>query len=476
MAQPNNRRPHATRRNDRLAKGLVVAFVLLASVIAVLAFVFVKNTVARWTMTGLDGIAITESGGSKNPPSENVPVPTGPLQTTEGMAAKPWDGVSRINILFLGLDARDWDSEDTRVGDPARSDTMILFTIDPLSKTAGMLSIPRDLWVNVPNYGYNKINQAYFIGDARKLPGGGPGLAAKTVEQFLGVPIDYYAQIDFFAFVDFIDTLGGIEVDVPEEITVDPIGPHNTVVLQAGKQNLKGDVSLAYARNREVGDDFGRSGRQMQVIMAIRNKIISLNMLPTLVTKAPVLYRELSNGIHTNLDLQQIIQLALLAQSIPQENIKQHVIGPSEISFGSSPDGLSILIPVPDKIRLLRDQVFTTGGPVSPAAVSSDPAELMKAEAAKVLVKNGTSSAGLGGRTTDYLSSLGISVLEPGNADEMLPSTTIYDYSGKPYTVKFLVDQLKINKNRIFNRFDPNAQVDIIVILGADWARDNSLP
>ena len=74
---------------------------------------------------------------------------------------------------------------------------MILLTIDPLTKTAGMLSIPRDMWVNIPGFGYSRINTAYSLGEGSKLPGGGPELARKTVEQFIGVPIQYYAQIDF---------------------------------------------------------------------------------------------------------------------------------------------------------------------------------------------------------------------------------------------------------------------------------------
>ena len=199
----------------------------------------------------------------------------------------PWNGTNRVTILILGLDYADWQSED-RLG-PARSDTMILLTIDPGSMTAGMLSIPRDLWVTMPGIlGYHKINTAHRFGELYEMPGGGPGLASRTVEQLLGVKIDYYARIDFYAFESFIDELGGIEVNVPEEIKVDPIGEHNTVVLKPGTQLLDGPTALGYARNRYTADgDFDRSARQHQVIMAIRNRILSLNMLPMLVYKAP---------------------------------------------------------------------------------------------------------------------------------------------------------------------------------------------
>ena len=89
---------------------------------------------------------------------------------------------------------------------------MILLTIDPLTKTAGILSIPRDMWVKFPGFGYSRINTAYSSGEGNRFPGGGPELARKTVEQFIGVPIQYYAQVDFHTFVEFIDLIGGIEV------------------------------------------------------------------------------------------------------------------------------------------------------------------------------------------------------------------------------------------------------------------------
>jgi LCP family protein required for cell wall assembly len=471
---PTSNRPiqfKLPRRPDKLTAGLLVGFVVVAGVTAVLAFVFVKDLVASWTMTDLGGVNIQPGEVTGNNPQVEGTVPPGPLQPALGPTPQPWDGVSRVNILFVGLDYRDWEA-----GEIPRTDTMILFTVDPLSKTAGALSIPRDMWVNVPRYGYFKINTAYFLGERDKLPGGGPGLAMRTVEEFIGVPIHYYAQVDFSAFTQLVDTLGGVEIEVPEEIKVDPIGPNNTVILQPGRQLLNGEVLLGYARNRYDGSDFARASRQQQVIMAIRDKVVGLDMLPTLIGKAPALYQQLSAGIHTNLDLQQVIQLALLVvQDIPRENIRQAVIGQSEVTFGKSPDGLDILKPITDKIRIKRDDIFTTGGPVGPS-LSGDPVELMKGEAARVQVFNGTYTAGLGGRTSEYLAALGASMLEPGNADEVTLSTAIYDYTGKPYTVRYLVDLMHIDPNRIFNRYDPNAQVDVTVVLGADWANTNSMP
>jgi LCP family protein required for cell wall assembly len=454
---------------------VLVAFLIVASITAVLAFNLVRNFFAS---TGIiqvpggppilsgdgSGVAGAEAGEEES----SVPAPEGPLQNPSDPTPVPWDGASRVTILIMGLDFRDWEANET-----PRTDTMILFSVDPVSKTAGMLSIPRDMWVNIPGLGYNKINTAYRWGEVYNLPGGGPGLAMKTVEQFLGVPINYYAQIDFMAFVRFIDELGGLDMHIRQEIVVDPIGPGNTRTLEEGVQTLDGATTLAYARMRYTeGGDFDRSSRQMEVIMALRDQILQFNQMPMLISKSPKLYRELASGIRTNLTLDQVIQLALLAAQVDRESIKQGIIGPpKQVEFATNPeDGQAILIPVPDQIRILRDEVFATGGPVGPAAVASDPGELMKAENARVVIMNGTTTAGLASKTSEMLRGDGMNIIGENNADQSYGSTTIYDYTGKPYTINYLIERLNLEASRVVNRFDPNAAVDIEIILGEDWA------
>lgn len=167
-----------------------------------------------------------------------------------------------------------------------------------------------------------------------------------------------------------------------------------------------------------------------------------------------------------------MIQLALLATKIDRESIKQGIIGPpKQVEFATNPeDGQAILIPVPDQIRVLRDEVFATGGPVGPAAVNGDPEELMKAENARVVVMNGTTTAGLASKTSEMLRGNGVNIVGENNADQAYGATTIYDYTGKPYTIKYLIQRLNIPDSRVVNRFDPNAASDIEIILGEDWA------
>ncbi|GAP13423.1 transcriptional attenuator, LytR family [Longilinea arvoryzae] len=451
---------------DRVTIILLVVFVIAAIVAGFFAFRFFSSLVKSWTITSLDGAPV--DNGQSAPGTISTTSPGG-FNPSSAPTAEPWDGNSRVTILLMGLDFRDWES-----GEVPRTDTMMLLTVDPLSRTAGMLSIPRDMWVNIPGYDYSKINNAYRFGELDKVPGGGPGLAMQTVEEFLGVPIQYYVQVDFDAFVKIIDEVGGVKVDVPQEITLEAVGSLEEVTLQPGRVTLPGNLALSYARIREgAGDDFGRAARQQQVIMGVRDRILDFNQLPTLIAKAPAIYNELSSGIHTNLTLDQIIQLAWLMPQIDKQNIKSAVIGTDAVEFGKSPDGLDILRPIPDKVRLVRDEVFTTGGPVGPAAVAEDPVELMKAEAATVSLQNGTATAGLASKTTELLKPDGLNIVEETNADGIYDVTTIFVYGAKPYTVRYLIQKMGLENARVVNRYDPSVGYDIAVALGNDWAAKN---
>jgi len=354
---------------------------------------------------------------------------------------------------------------------------MILLSVDPVSKTAGMVSIPRDLWVSIPGFqDPSRINAAYRLGETYELPGGGPELAMQTVESLLGLKIDYYALIDFATFEKFIDEIGGAKIEIPKKIKVDPINGETTV-LKKGEQVLPGSLALAYARARYTeGGDFDRAQRTQQVIMGIRNRIINANALPGLIARAPAIFNQLSTGITTNLGLDQAIQLAVLAQQVPEENIKQGVIGSEQVTFGKSPEGDDVLKMRPEQVRILRDEIFTSEGAASPLMAGSTIEELVKAENASVSVLNGSGTPGLATRTADYLKSLGVNVVSTGDAPEQTIYTTVISHTGNPYTLKYLVGLMSIPPNTIYNRFDPASPVEIELSLGADWANSNTMP
>lgn len=471
---------------DRVKVILLVVFVVLAISTAAVAFVWAKNVFASWSMTSLTdpGAQSSTNQTTNGQPSNKIPevpagAPTNALQIApDGPAPQPWDGKTRVTLLFMGLDYRACDNQENfaecDTSSASRTDSMMLVTVDPASKTAGMLSLPRDLWVQIPGFDYGKINTAYFLGESYKMPGGGPAVAMQTVQEFLGVPIQYYAQVDFNAFVKIIDTMGGLDMHIKERIKVGAIGKPS-FYIEPGVQTLDGATVLGYARNRYTeGGDFDRARRQQEVILATRQQVLQFNMLPTLVAKAPALYNEVQSGISTNLTLSQAIQLAWLLQQIPEENIRREVIGPpKDIEFGKSSDGQDINIPIPDQIRIKRDAVFTTGGPVGPAAVAGDPAELVKQENAKVIVKNGSQQEGLATKTADYLRSKGVNVVGEANADQAYSQSVIIDHTGKPYAVQLLANMLGIENSRVLSRYDPNSEVDVEIILGSSFNPDS---
>jgi hypothetical protein len=193
-------------------------------------------------------------------------------------------------------------------------------------------------------------------------------------------------------------------------------------------------------------------------------------MLPILIQKREALYQELSTGVHTNLSLDQAVQLAVMASQVPSENIKRGVIGKGYVLFGESPDKLSILIPLTDKIHALRDEIFAASSALGPLTPGSEQ-ERMAAEGARVAVINQSHTAGLAERTGQFLGSQGVNVTQTSDTPQNLTMTTIIDHTGKPFTTKYLVDLIGISPGKII--FDENlgSPVDIELLLGDDWAR-----
>jgi LCP family protein required for cell wall assembly len=487
-------------KNIKLGKPSVkqIIFWAVAALVAIGGFFFIRGLVTCWTITPLPGQAPSKcgtiNGGLTGPTLNDQGTP---VASSDGNVATPpplsnvpdsnlpaaWDGGSRITVLLIGLDYRDWVAGE---GAP-RSDTMILLTIDPVAKTAGTLSIPRDMWVNIPGFEYSRINTAYSLGEGSKLPGGGPELARKTVEQFIGVPIQYYAQVDFSTFVNFIDVIGGVDVHNRENLRLDPIGggKDKIKITCCGMRHLDGGAALAFARCRDEGQgckdgDVGRARRQAEVILGIRNKVLSPEYFPVLLSKAQQLYNEFSAGIRTNMPFDVAIRLGVLAKDIPIESIKQGVIDYNMVSLNNTTLGgadAAVMKPLPDKIRVLRDEIFTTGGAISPLAASGDPKALMQADGAKVRVLNGSFSPGLDANTGNYLiTSLGVPVTEIGSADRAYDATTIVLYGPKLYTLKYLQSVFSVtDPARIIISPDPTSTVDVEVRLGNDWANSNPM-
>ena len=465
-----------------------IIFGIAALVLAIGVFIFTQGFITCWQFTSLDGIPPASCNVESNVlgtpvlNAQGTPVIATPTADVSAPVeqAPSWDGGSRINIVFFGLRAGGQDASQPDC--PLCTDTIILFTVDPVSKTAGMISIPRDLWVNIPGIGFSRINTAWTSGEISKLPGGGPGLAMQTVSQLMGVPIQYYAQVDFNTFVSFINTIGGVDVKPWETLRLDPLGngKDKFILTKGGYRHLDGQLALAYARCRDTdcgaqGGDTDRSKRQQQVILAIRDKVLDPANFPTLIAKAPWFYTTFGGGLHTNMSLDDAIKLAYLMKDIPLNQVKNVVFDytdmiPANTTLAGA--AASVDKPVPDKIELMRDEVFTTGGPISPMA-QGDPIALMQADNARLGLLNGTYTTNLTQRTGNYFQSIGLKIAGTGNANQLYSQTTVYMCSSKLYTLRYLIARQVITSgNQVsFNTSQCQSYpgVDMIVVLGSDW-------
>ncbi len=279
----------------------------------------------------------------------------GMLGNGESMVIKPWDGKERFTVLVLGLDRRPGE-----FGASMRTDTIILISLDPNTNRVGILSIPRDLFVDIPGYGLQRINTAYGSGELEG-PGGGPRLAMQTVQYNFGIRVNEYVVVDFSAFIKLIDLLGGVNIEVPYDI-YDPLYPdmnygYDPFSMSAGWHLMDGATALKYARSRHSSDDIDRSRRQQQVIFAIRDKVLAYDMIPKLAVQAPQIWADLREGVETGLTLEQILQLAWWVKDIPAENYTNAVLG-WEYVIPWNYQGMDILIPDRNKIGPLMIEVF----------------------------------------------------------------------------------------------------------------------
>ncbi len=269
----------------------------------------------------------------------------------------PWNGVSRFTVLVMGLDRR---PEET--GLAHRTDTLMLASIDPQGNSIGILSIPRDLYVEVPGIQYRqRVNTPMLIGELRQ-PGLGPQLAMQTVEFNLGMRVHDYLAVDFNSFVRLVNAIGGIEIDVPESIR-DPFYPdmdfgYNPFYISAGLQVLNGETALKYARTRHGDNDFARAERQQAVMYAIRDKLLDPAHLPELIIQSPGLWAALQDGFYTNLNLEQALQLALYLKDIPGSNVRTGVIDDQYAMDYTTPEGAQVLIPDSARLGELMTRVF----------------------------------------------------------------------------------------------------------------------
>jgi LCP family protein required for cell wall assembly len=279
----------------------------------------------------------------------------GLLGNGESMVIQRGNINERFTILLLGMDQRPGE-----FGTAYRTDTMILISLDPKTNRVGMLSIPRDLFVDIPGYGLQRVNTAYGLGELSG-PGGGPQLAMQTIQYNFGIRVNEYVVVNFESFIKVIDLIGGVNVYV-ETAIYDPEYPdmnygYDPFYIEAGWHQMDGATALKYARSRHSTDDIDRGRRQQQVLYAIRDKVTAMDMIPKLAPQAYSLWAELNAGVDTGLSLDQILQLAWWVKDIPSSNYTNAVLGWDYVT-PTRWEGMDILVPTRSKMGPLMVEVF----------------------------------------------------------------------------------------------------------------------
>jgi LCP family protein required for cell wall assembly len=241
------------------------------------------------------------------------------------------EGDGRVNILLLGVGGAGHDGPDL-------TDTILILSVDPVNNTAALLSVPRDLWVKMPvNYfgSYQKINAAYESGKydyLGKIDASNANAAAvesgfasidQTMSDVLNIKINYHVLVNFQAFKEAIDTVGGVTVDVPTEL-YDPTmaweNNWNSVLAAAGVQQMNGTKALLYSRSRETSSDFARTERQRQIIVALKDKVLSAGTLSN-PTKIDGLMNAFGDNVFSDMSTQGAMRLFTIMKKIDNSKI-----------------------------------------------------------------------------------------------------------------------------------------------------------
>ncbi len=399
-------------------------------------------------------------GGGQAPAVCDGNIPTSKLQK---------EGDSRVNILLVGIGGPGHDGPDL-------TDTIMIASVDTINDEAQLISIPRDLWVQIPNQGSNKINSAYpntkYASTAKTAVGkeqDGLNILNQVITQVSGVHIHYDVLVDFKAFRDSVNSVGGVTVNVPKTLydpTVAWENHWNPVIAKQGIQHFNGAQALLYARSRETSSDFERGERQRLLLVALKEKVLSLGTFSNPL-KISSLLDSLGNNVYSNFDLTSVKCLYKQGSQIQSSNIKSLdlVTPPHALLTTGNINNLSVVLPRAGLFDFSAIKAYIL-------SVLRDPE--LKKENSNVLVLNGTSTSGLATREAAILKEYGYRVDSSGDAPT-------HDYQ-KTVIVNLRGDVDKYTQNYLEKRFGVKAvgklpdnsinsgTADFVIILGADAA------
>ena len=399
----------------------------------------------------------------------------------------------RINILLLGIGGKNHDGG-------LLTDTIMLASLKPSENKLSLLSIPRDLAVPIEGMGWRKINSVNAYAEMKNTGSGGLAIS-QTLSDIFQIPVDYYLTVDFAGFVKIVDDLGGLKVNVEntfDDYTYPILGNEDALWeerfehlhVEKGEQLMNGELALKYARSRHAygveGSDFARSHRQQKILEAIKEKIMSLNILfkPTMISK---IISDINENYSSNLKIWEIVKLWNLTKDIENDNIQTRVLdnSPSGLLIDTIGDeGAYLLSPRSgdfSEIKYLVNNIFTDA-PITDK-------EKVKEEKATIEIRNGTWINGLASQTALDLEKYGFDIIRVGNTSQQnFEKSVIYDltYGEKIQALTILKNKTGANvalgmpewlindlSKEINNQINP-VQPDFILILGQDADKTRS--
>lgn len=385
----------------------------------------------------------------------------------------------RINMLLIAVGGEGHFGEEL-------ADTVMVVSFRPSDKTVALLSIPRDLYVQMPGESYyTKINSVHAYGEAKKKNGGPPLLRAK-VEAITGLPIHYYGRADFTAFKHIIDAVGGVDVTIANSF----VDYWHNVSFPAGAEHMNGERALAYVRARYVegpeGGDFKRAARQQQVLLALQQKIFSVQTALDFSALNTIL-NSIADNVRTDLELWEMKRFYELARSIDQKSVHSVVLntGPKGVLVGSTEilggKPAAILKPRTNdygEIQTIARDLFSSAAAPLAVTPTNEPSPTPEAPSATIEVRNGTTITGLAAQTKEILEAKKYPVATVGNAtDRAVAKTTVYALNlNQADTAKAIADFLSAQSDSGLPKGEAKSEADIMIILGKDAAATPAPP
>ncbi len=371
------------------------------------------------------------------------------------------EGDGRINILLLGMGGLGHDGAYL-------TDTIQVLSIDPINHQAAMLSVPRDMWVKIPGYGFSKINAANAVENGGKP---NPQLSVETVSQILDLPIQYYVLFDFSGFKNLVDDLGGITVNVDKPL-YDTQYPnpsetgYMTIYFPAGIQQMNGTQALEFARSRHSTSDFDRSHRQQLIMEAIKEKATSLGVISNPV-KITQIINTIGDHLQTDLQLSDIEQLAVMMKDVNASNITTKVLDTSAGSPLTSADDSRGYVEIP------KDGDYTYKSVAEYAhQIFTDP--YIAKENATIEVRNASGNSALTDQVSYMLKSYGYNVSKVVDSQTTQTQTQLLDNSSgqDPFTANYLSKRFNVADTPSSKQSD-NSNSDFVIIIGSNYGQTN---